>query len=388
MDESIKREDEWAVGVLFSETGVTAAIERSQRNAALLAIEEINKTGGVLDRPLRPIAYDPASDPKQYRALAERLLTVDRVRVIFGCYMSSTRKAVLPAVEAYRGVLFYPTLYEGFEYSPHCIYTGAAPNQNSMPLAKFLLHHYGNRFVLVGSNYIYPYESNRIMSDFITQSKGKVEDEIYVPLDAEAKDFKKVIAKIERLQPDVIFSTVVGRSTAIFYEAYYQAGFDSSKMPIASLTTSEAEVAEMSPAAAEGHITAAPFFEVLATPAARRFVSAYKLRYGADAPVPASAEAAYFQVHLAAGALRRAGSDAPEGLLAELRDAEFDAPQGRVRIDPTNNHTYLWPRVARIDSRGTFQIVWNPGVRVKPDPYCVVPSLDDWSADGLQQMRA
>lgn len=388
MSESTKREDGWAVGVLFSETGVTAAIERSQRNATLLAIEEINKAGGVLGRPLHPIAYDPASDPKQYRAFAERLLAVDRVRLIFGCYMSSTRKAVLPAVEAYRSILLYPTLYEGFEYSPHCIYTGAAPNQNSMPLAKFLLQHYGNRFVLVGSNYIYPYESNRIMSDFVTQSKGTVQDEIYVPLNAEAKDFKKVIARIQRLQPDVIFSTVVGRSTAIFYEAYHQAGFDSAKMPIASLTTSEVEVAEMSLAAAEGHITAAPFFEVLATPAARKFVSAYKLRYGATAPVPASAEAAYFQVYLVADALGRAGSDAPEGLLAELRDAEFDAPQGRVRIDPTNNHTYLWPRVARIDARGTFQIVWNPGVRVKPDPYCVVPSLDDWSADGLQQMRA
>lgn len=388
MDQSANREQEWTVGILFSETGVTAAIEVAQRNATLLAIDEINKAGGVLGKPIRPIAYDPASNPKQFRALAENLLAVDGVHVIFGCYMSSTRKAVLPVVEAYRSTLFYPTLYEGFEYSAHCIYTGAAPNQNSMPLAKFLLQHYGNRFVLVGSNYIYPYESNRIMSDFITQSKGKVLDEIYAPLEAGAKDFDKVIAKIKKLQPDVIFSTVVGRSTAVFYEAYHAAGLDPAKMPIASLTTSEAEVAEMNPAAAEGHITAAPFFEVLSTPAARKFVGAYKARYGAAAPVPASAEAAYFQVHIAAAALARAGSDAHERLLPELRDAEFDAPQGRVRIDPTNNHTYLWPRVARIDARGAFQIVWNPGVRVRPDPYCVVPSLDDWSADGLQQMRA
>jgi branched-chain amino acid transport system substrate-binding protein len=383
-----ERDDAWRVGVLFSQTGVTAAIERSQLNATLLAIDEINKAGGVLGRPIRSISYDPASNPKQFRALAERLLTVDRVRLVFGCYMSSTRKAVLPVVEAYRGLLFYPTLYEGFEYSPHCIYTGAAPNQNSLQLAKFLLQNYGKRFVLIGSNYIYPYESNRIMADFIMQSKGKVLDEMYVPLDAEAADFEKPLAKVARLKPDVVFSTVVGRSTAIFYEAYRQAGFDSEKMPIASLTTSEAEVAEMSTQAAEGHITAAPFFEVLATPAARSFVSAYKLRYGPKAPVTAGAEAAYFQVHIAAGALGRAGTDDPERIMPELRDAEFDAPQGRVRIDPTNNHTYLWPRVARLDARGTFQIVWNPGVRVKPDPYCVVPSLDDWSADGVQQMPA
>jgi branched-chain amino acid transport system substrate-binding protein len=388
MENTVNEGDCWRVGVLFSQTGVTAAIERSQLNATLLAIDEINQAGGVLGRPIQPVPYDPASNPKQFKTLAERLLTVDRVRLIFGCYMSSTRKAVLPVVEAYRGLLFYPTLYEGFEYSPHCIYTGAAPNQNSLQLAKFLLQNYGNRFVLVGSNYIYPYESNRIMADFITQSKGKVLDEIYVPLEAKAKDFEKAIARIGRLRPDVVFSTVVGQSTAIFYEAYRQAGFDSNKMPIASLTTSEAEVAEMSAEAAEGNITAAPFFEVLATPAARKFISAFKLRHGSDAPVTAGAEAAYFQVHIAAGALARAGTDDPERLLPELRDAEFDAPQGRVRIDPTNNHTYLWPRVARVDARRCFQIVWNPGVRVKPDPYCIVLSLDDWSADGLQQMRA
>ncbi len=387
MDHSVK-EGGWRVGVLFSQSGVTAAIERSQLNGTLLAIEEINRAGGVLGRTIEPVLYDPASNPKQFRSLAERLLTADRVRLVFGCYMSSTRKAVLPVVEAYRGLLFYPTLYEGFEYSRHCIYTGAAPNQNSLQLAKFLLQHYGNRFVLVGSNYIYPYESNRIMADFIVESKGKVIDEIYVPLEAQARHFETAIAKIARARPNVVFSTVVGRSTAFFYEEYRKAGFDPAKMPIASLTTSETEVAEMSPAAAEGHITAAPFFETLATPAARKFIAAYKARFGAEAPVPAGAEAAYFQVHIAAGALGRAGTDDPERLLPELQDAEFDAPQGRVRIDPENNHTYLWPRVARLDADRRFQIVWNPGVRVKPDPYCIVPSLDDWSADGLQQAKA
>src|ERR1700741_3039415 len=262
----------WRVGVLFSQTGVTAAIERTQLNATLLAIEEINASGGVFGRRVEPVMYDPASDPKKFRTFAERLFQVDRVKLLFACYMSSTRKAVLPVVEAHRGLLFYPTLYEGFEYSLHCIYTGAAPNQNSLQLAKYLLQHYGNRFLLIGSNYIYPYESNRVMADFITQSKGKVLDELYVPLDAQAKDFNKAISKIGALKPDVVFSTVVGQSTAVFYEAYRRAGFDPTKMPIASLTTSEAEVAEMHPEAAEGHITAAPFFETSSSPSARRFV--------------------------------------------------------------------------------------------------------------------
>lgn len=382
-----KREASWRVGVLFSQTGVTSTIERTQLHATLLAISEINAAGGIVGQPVEPVIYDPASDPKKFRAFAERLFQVDRIRLLFGCYMSSTRKAVLPVVEGHRGLLFYPTLYEGFEYSRNCIYTGAAPNQNSLQLARFLLSAYGNRFLFVGSNYVYPYESNRLMADFVAQGRGKVLDEIYVPLHPDAQDFDKVIARIKRTSPDVIFSTVVGSGTAALYRAYRAAGFDPMRMPIASLTTSEAEVAEMGAEVAEGHITAAPFFETLSSSSARRFVSSFKEKYGADAAVTACAEAAYFQVHLAMRAVGRCGSDDPEQLLANLRDCEFDAPQGRVRIDPENNHTYLWPRIARVDGQGRFQIVWNPGVRVKPDPYCVVQSLDDWSVDEQQLIR-
>jgi branched-chain amino acid transport system substrate-binding protein len=378
---------EWRVGVLFSQTGVTAAIERTQLNATLLAIEEINASGGVLGRRVEPVMYDPASDHKKFRAFAERLLQVDRVRLLFGCYMSSTRKAVLPVVEAHRGLLFYPTLYEGFEYSRHCIYTGAAPNQNSLQLAKFLLSTCGNRFLFVGSNYIYPYESNRVMADFVSQCKGKVLDEIYIPLYPDDKEFDKVINRIKKTSPDVIFSTVVGSGTAALYKAYRAAGFDPSRVPIASLTTSEAEVAEMGAEAAEGHITAAPFFETLSSAAARRFVGSFKSKYGPDAPVTAGAEAAYFQVHLAMRAVAKCGSDDPDLVLINVRDSDFDAPQGRVRISSENNHTYLWPRIARVDQAGRFQIVWNPGVRVKPDPYCVVQSLDDWSVDELPLLK-
>ena len=286
-------------------------------------------------------------------------------------------------VESHRALLFYPTLYEGFEYSRNCIYTGAAPNQNSVQLARYLFEHYGNRFLLIGSNYVYPYESNRVMTDLVRQAGGKIVNELYVPLSAREEHFARAIKEIGKTQPDVIFSTVVGRSTAAFYRAYRAAGFDPVRQPIASLTTSEAEVAEMTAEDAEGHITAAPFFETLGTAAARRFTAAYKARYGADAPVPAAAEAAYFQVHLAAAAIGRAGSAEPERILPELAEIEVAAPQGRVRIDRDNNHAYLWPRVARLDARGKFQIVWNPGVRVRPDPYSVVQSLGDWSSDGI-----
>lgn len=376
----------WRIGVLFSTTGVTADIETAQLNATLLAIEEINAAGGVLGREIQAIVRDGGSDPKRFRQIAEQAIVADGVRLLLGCYMSSCRKAVLPTIDGHRGLLFYPTFYEGFEFSREVIYSGAVVNQNAFQLAKYMLARHGKRVLIVGSNYIYPYETNRVMSDFVVQSRGKVLDEIYLPLEAEASgsDIARAIKRIRKHEPDFIFSTVVGRSTAAFYEAYAEAGFSSADMPIASLTTSEVDVARMSEGVAEGHIAAATFFSTLQTPAARKFTSAYRAKYGPDAPIPSAAEAAYFQTHIAAAALSRAGTDDPRRVLEEIKDLEFDAPQGRVRIDPDNHHAYLWPRVARLDANGAFQTVWNPGVRVKPDPYCVTQRIDDWSADFVE----
>ena len=385
MTTSSSQGDAWKVGLLYSETGVTAEIEKTQLKASILAIEELNETGGVLGRPIRAIAHDPGSMPKRYAALAEHLLDVDKVRLIFGCYMSSTRKAVLPVVEAYRGLLFYPTLYEGFEYSRHCIYTGSAPNQNSKPLADFLLHEYGRRMMFVGSNYVYPYESNRIMADLVTHAGGSILDEIYVPLDATRKDFDKVIQRIAKAGPDVVFSTVVGRATCVFYEAFAAAGFDGNTLPIASLTTSEAEISRMSHRAARGHITAAPFFDVVSSPAAVSFVARYKARFGQQEPVTAVAEAAYFQIMLAAKGMERAGTDEPERITEALAGIEFDAPQGRVRIDPRTNHTYLWPRIARVNDVGRFEIMWESTSWIKPDPYRVMDDHDGGHPGGIMR---
>ncbi|MFT4190054.1 MAG: transporter substrate-binding domain-containing protein [Comamonas sp.] len=366
----------WRVGVLFSATGVTAAVERTQRAATLLAIAQINEAGGVLGRPIEAVCHDPASTPREYRRLAEQLLEHEQVSVIFGGYMSSTRKAMLPVVEAHRSLLFYPTLYEGFEYSPHCIYTGAAPNQNSVQLVAYLLRHYGKRIFLIGSDYVYPYESNRIIADLFVQAGGKVLDEMYIPLRVADIDFGKVLQRIRKAQPDLIYSTVVGDGIARFYEAYKHAGFDPTTHPIASQSTTEAELAQMAPGIAEGAITAAPYFASVQTEANRRFVAAWRQRHGPDLPLTACAEAAYFQVFLYAQTLERAGSDRIAPLLKHLHEHEFDAPQGRVRIDAENHHTYLWPRVGRADAHGVLQVVEDPGVRIKPDPYMLASRLE------------
>lgn len=363
---------------MFSETGVTAVIERTMGRATLLALEEINAAGGVRGRPIEPLAIDPRSDPKIFRKVASELLGEHGAQVLFGCYMSSTRKATLPVVERHNGLLFYPTLYEGFEYSRHCIYTGAAPNQNSLQLGRYLIEHYGNRFYFVGSNYVFPYESNRIMADLLRAKGGKVLEERYVPLSSRAEDFEPVIAEIRKLRPDVVFSTVVGSGTAHLYRAFRKAGFNPAKTCIASLTTSEAEIAEMGSEAAEGHILAAPYFQSLTSKANQAFVARFAKRFGADAPITASAEAAYFQVHLFAKALELSGSTEVDPILEALAGVQYDAPQGGVRIDPDNNHTFLWPRVGKVNAEGQFDVVYEARTPVKPDPYMVSFGDDAW----------
>ncbi len=369
------------VGVLFSDTGVISTIETSQLMGTLFAIAEINEAGGVAGREIVPVRYDPQSSPGVYRVLAERLVLQDRINVIFGGYMSSTRKAVLPVIEKWNRLFFYPTLYEGFEYSPNIIYTGAAPNQNSIQLAEFMTSNYGGRFYMVGSDYIYPYESNRIMSDLVLQRRDGVKaGEHYVRLDATIDDFRPVIEDIRRLQPDFIFSTVVGDSTQWLYRAYAEAGLEPKTMPIASLTTLEAEVFQMGADVAAGHVSSAPYFQSIDSPVNRTCLANFRRRFG-DVVVPnAGWEAAYFQVHLFANAMAKSGSDEIDALMPHLLGSEFDAPQGRVRIEPTNNHTCLYPRVGIANASGQFTIVREAKRAVHPDPYLVTHSLGDWAA--------
>jgi branched-chain amino acid transport system substrate-binding protein len=380
-DRKLANHDPIRVGVLFSKTGVTALIEQSQLSGTMLAISEINSAGGIDGREVVPVYYDPQSNPALHSVLAERLVLTDKVNVIFGCYMSSTRKTVLPVVEKWNRLLFYPTLYEGFEFSNNVIYTGAAPNQNSVQLADFMTTNFGSRMYIVGSNYIYPYESNRTMTELVLQRNGEKVGERYVALGATQEEFDPIIADIKKKKPSFIFSTVVGNSTQYLYKAYAEAGLNAKEMPIASLTTSEAEIREMGAELAAGHYTAAPYFQSLDNEVNAAVLASYRKLLGTDDVTTNMCwEAAYFQVHLYANAFRASGSDEIEALLPHLLGSEFLAPQGRVRIDPTTHHTCLYPRVGRANAKGQFTIVREAKRAVHPDPYLVTYSLGDWTA--------
>jgi branched-chain amino acid transport system substrate-binding protein len=374
-------QDPIKIGVLYSRSGVTSAVEITQLQATTLAVEEINRAGGVSGREVQLVCLDPQCQPRRYAELAEQLILEHRVRIIAGCYMSSARKAVIPIVERHNALLFYATPYEGFEYSRNVIYTGAAPNQNTLPLAGFMLAHFGSRVSMIGSDYVCPYESNRVMSDLILERGGEKVDETYLSLGAPWESYLDAAKRIKQSAPDFVFSTVVGEGIPHLYRAFAQVGLDPYRIPIASHMTSEAEIAVMGNDLAEGHITSAAYFQSIDTPANRDAVARYQARFGADQPTNMCWEAAYFQMHLLADAIRRIGSDDPAMLLRVLPGLEFEAPQGRVRIDEHNHHTHLHPLIGRVNAQGRFDIISRAPGRVKADPYVVSHRAPLWIAD-------
>ena len=361
----------WKVGVLFSRTGCLALIEETQYRGTMVAIEEINEAGGVNGREIVPVALDPASDNSLFRAYARKLLVEHGIQTVFGCYSSSSRKAVLPIIERLNGLLWYPTLYEGFEFSPNVIYTGAAPNQNSLALFDYLTANHGKRVYFVGSDYIYPHETNRIVRGLLTQLGGEVAGQSYVPLNARRNDFLPVIRDIRQSSPDVIFSTVVGEATTYLYQAYFDAGFDPMKQPIASLTTTEAEITVMGKDVAKGHITAASYFQGTGGTCEQAFISRYARRYGQAESVNMCAEAAYFQVHLLAKALKLTNTLDTDVLRPVVLGSSFEAPQGTVSVNSNWCHTNLWSRVGRANSNGRFTIMHQSRSQIDADPFLV-----------------
>ncbi len=367
----ITTSEPWRVGVLFSSSGFMAVIEDTQLRGTLTAIDEINDAGGINGRPIEPVLYDPASEAMAFGRYAKKLMVEDGITTIFGCYTSSSRKAVLPVVERLNGLLWYPTLYEGFEYSPNVIYTGAAPNQNSVELCRFLMERYGNRFFFVGSNYVYPRESNRIMRELVRHNGGQVVGERYLGLRAKRCDFLPVMREIKNAMPDVIFSTVVGDSTINLYQTYADLRLDPKCMPIASLTTTEAEIRAMGFDVGEGHITAASYFQGIGGERNLNFVKRYKKRYGDDQDTNMCLEAAYFQVHIFAKALERVNTMDTEVLRPSILGSEIEAPQGKVSVNPLCGHTDLWTRIGCANRFGAFDLVYESSTPVKADPYLI-----------------
>lgn len=363
----------YRLGLLFSSTGPYATIGQAMLNGALLAIEEVNARGGF-PFTLEAVSADPQGLNSNYARLAKSMLIDEKLVHVIGCYTSSSRKEVLPYFEKYDGLLWYPSHYEGFESSENVVYTGASPNQHIVPLADFLLKRHGKRAYFVGSNYIWAWENNKIMREAVLAHEGGVLAERYVPVGD--TDHDAIIRQILDYRPDFIFNTLIGDSAYAFFRALRAAtraaGIDQPRdMPVASCSLSEPELAEIGPEACDGHISSSVYFESIATQANAAFARAYRQRFPAQRATSADAEASYNTVHLLARAIQAAGGEDMAALRAVLSQIEFDAPQGRVRIDSDNRHSYLTPRIGVSNRDGGFDIIFEASQPTKPDPYLI-----------------
>lgn len=364
------------VGVLHSLSGTMAVSERNVADATLFAIEELNRRGGVLGRKVEPVVVDGRSDWAVFAAAAERLITQDKVSVVFGCWTSACRKTVRPVFEKRDAVLFYPVQYEGLEQSPNIVYTGAAPNQQIIPAIKWTLDHLGQRLFLVGSDYVFPRTANKIIAAQTAALQGEVVGEAYAPLGSQ--DFDAIVTAIRQSQPDVILNTINGDSNLGFFKALRAVGITPDKIPVMSFSLAESEVKAIGPAMLEGDYAARNYFQSVDTPENHAFVNGFRDRYGPASVTTAPMEAAYFGVMLWAKAAEEAGSPDFRNFRATIKGQSMAAPGGTVTIDPLTQHTWKTVRIGRIQADGNFQILWDSQRPVRPVPFPSFLPRGDW----------
>ncbi|MGB5898239.1 MAG: transporter substrate-binding protein [Geitlerinemataceae cyanobacterium] len=363
------------IGILHSLTGTLAMSEVAVKDATLLAIEEINATGGVLGRPLQPIVKNGASDLQTF-ARAAKHLSIDRqVAVVFGCWTSSSRKAVLPLFEQYNGLLFYPAPYEGLEQSPNIIYTGAVPNQQIIPALDYLLEtpvkSSGDRskrqIFLMGSDSICSRTVNRIVKAQLVAHETEWVGEEYLPFGS--TDLSTAIAHIQATRPDVILNTLVGDSNIIFFEQLRQNDLTPDRLLAISTTISEEEIRSIGINNVVGHLVVGNYFQTVDTPENRSFIAAYQAKYGADRVTGDFIEAAYTGVYLWKAAVEKAGSLDIFSVREALRNVEFAAPGGQVKLDKRTQHLWKTARVGRVRADGSIEEVWSSQMPIAPDPF-------------------
>jgi urea transport system substrate-binding protein len=361
------------VGILQSLSGTMAISEAALRDAAMLAIEEINAAGGVLGRKVVAIVEDAASDPARFQRRAEKLLVEDKVCSVFGCWTSQSRKAVLPVFEKHDGLLWYPLQYEGNECTRNVIYTGSTPNQQITPALEWLHSNGHDKFYLIGSDYIFPRTANKIAHNDLARMGATVVGEEYFPLGH--KDFDDTVKRVITAKPGVIFSTINGDSNLAFYKQLSRAGITAKDIPVMAMSIAEVEVRHIASAYTTGHFAAWSYFQSVNTPENVRFVANFQDRFGDRRVTSDPIEAAYFQVYLWAQSVEKSGSTQVDDIRAAAAGQTLKAPQGTISLDLESRHTWKMIRIGKIREDGQFEIVHASERAILPQPWD--PSLND-----------
>ena len=355
------------VGVLHSLSGTMAISEVAVKDAELLAIEEINAAGGVLNKKIVPVVEDGASDWPTFAEKAQKLISVDKVATTFGGWTSASRKAMLPVFERNKALLWYPVQYEGLEQSPYIFYTGATTNQQIIPGLDYLKSQGKTKIFLVGSDYVFPRTANKEIKAYAAANGMEILGEEYTPLGH--TEYSTVINKLKAANPQAVFNTLNGDSNVAFFKQLKDAQITSTQMPVLSVSVAEEEVKGIGAANVAGHLTAWNYYQTTDNPANTKFVAAYKAKYGANRVTDDPIEAGYVQVYLWRMAVEKAGTTEVEAVKAAAGGITFDAPEGKVTIDGATQHIHKTARIGVVQADGLIKEVWNSGQPIKPDPY-------------------
>ena len=371
------------VGVLHSLSGTMAISETVLKDVTLMAIDEINAKGGVLGKKLEAVVVDPASNWPLFAEKARQLLTQDKVSVVFGCWTSVSRKSVLPVFEELNGLLFYPVQYEGEELSKNVFYTGAAPNQQAIPAVEYLMSKEGGaakRWVLLGTDYVYPRTTNKILRAFLVK-KGVKEsdiDEKYTPFGH--SDYQTIVADIKKFAAGgktAVISTINGDSNVPFYKELGNAGLKATDVPVVAFSVGEEELRGVDTKPLVGHLAAWNYFMSIKAPANDEFAkkwAAYakaKKLPGADKPLTNDPmEAAYIGINMWKQAVEKAKTADVDKVITAMAGQTFKAPSGITsKMDEKNHHLHKAVFIGEVKADGQFNVVWKTKGPVKAEPW-------------------
>jgi urea transport system substrate-binding protein len=373
------------VGVLHSLSGTMAISETVLKDTILMEIDAINAKGGLLGKKLEAVVVDPASNWPLFAEKTRQLISKDKVAVIFGCWTSVSRKSVLPVVEELNGLLFYPVQYEGEELSKNVFYTGAAPNQQAIPAVEYLMSKDGGsakRWVLLGTDYVYPRTTNKILRAFL-KSKGVAEADImeeYTPFGH--SDYQSIIAKIKKFAAEgkktAVVSTINGDSNVPFYKELGNQGLKATDVPVVAFSVGEEELRGVDAKPLVGHLAAWNYFMSIKNPTNTAFIkqwSEYAKAKGIaghkDKPLtndPMEASAIGF--HMWAQAVTKAKSTDTDKVIAAMAGQTFSAPSGITsKMDEKNHHLHKSVFIGEVQADGQFKVVWKTPGPVKAQPW-------------------
>ena len=372
------------VGILHSLSGTMAISETALKETALMTIAEINAKGGVMGKKLEPVVVDPASNWPLFAEKARQLISQDKVAVVFGCWTSVSRKSVNPVFKELNSLLFYPVQYEGEELEKNVFYTGAAPNQQAIPAVEYLMSKDGGsakRWVLLGTDYVYPRTTNKILRAFL-KSKGVADADIMEDYTQFGhSDYQTIIAKIKKFSSEgkktAVVSTINGDSNVPFYKELGNAGLKATDVPVVAFSVGEEELRGVDTKPLVGHLAAWNYFQSIKNPTNDAFIKMYK-DWAVKQKLPNAStvvtndpmEATYIGIHMWAQAVEKAKSTDTDKVIAAMAGQKFKAPSGfEIKMDEKNHHLHRAVFIGEVKADGQFNVVWKTPGPVKAQPW-------------------